>query len=174
MLRNLPKKKLAILCVCVVLFVVYLIACILISAKQDPYNVTLEALNADGQTVLAEGSVLNASDLETVQEEENTYLLLPVRIINDSNRMISSQNDYRTYLTCTVCTLSGEDTGITQELTEIEKRVGSGKNGTAQVRVRGLSAGDYRIVLDLQRSEPAFSYSSAESFTADEVLLHVD
>ncbi|MBR6326971.1 MAG: hypothetical protein IKR61_09230 [Lachnospiraceae bacterium] len=173
MIRNLPRKKLAILCVCVVLFVVYVLTCILISAKQDPYKVTLEALSPEGVS-LAEGAVLEASDLENVQEEENTYLLLPVRIINDSNRMISSQNDYRIFLTCTVYAQSGEDTGISQELTEIEKRVGSGKTGTAQVRVRGLSAGDYRIVLDLQRSEPAFSYSSAESFTADEVLLHVD
>ncbi|MCR5425356.1 MAG: hypothetical protein K6E81_00860 [Lachnospiraceae bacterium] len=153
----------------------YIIVCGWISARQDPYAIRLRVTPAEltlDTTMIA--SAESAEGAEEIGVEGGE--VVAVTIENRANRMISSQNDMRTYLVYRVMDASGLAV-YTSDQMRIDPRISSGRTGTVEVTVRaadlqevGVSPGTYRMVFDLQ--DPAGFFSEkGSSFETAELLL---
>ena len=153
LLKSIPPRKKAMAGAAAVLILLYVLLCGVISARQDAYAIRLSAEPAE--LTLAEDAQADVT----------------VTIENHANRMISSQNDMRTYLVYRVFDASGAEV-LTSGQVPIDPRIGSGRTGTvtATVSSEGLGAGAYRVRFDLQDREGFFSERS-DSFAAAELPL---
>ncbi len=154
-----PARK-AIFGLIGLVLLLYVALCAWISMKEDGYKITLSV------TSVSE----NVTNPDTEEAGLTAYV---IHIDNDANRMLSSQNDMRTYLVCRPADGNGAFLDYTSDEVKLVPRIGSGCEGdiTFYLDPAELPAGTDTLTFDLKTKDQYFSELS-DSFTPAIVRLN--
>ena len=150
----------------------YVALCAWISMREDPYRITLSVTSVTEHAALPEGDPrLDAGNGKNAEVPD--YTAYVIHIENDANRMLSSQNDMRTYLVCRPADGSGAFMEYTSDEVKLAPRIGSGQAGdiTFYLDPSELPEGTETLIFDLKSGKQYFSELS-DSFTPATVRLH--
>lgn len=140
------RWRLAIGCAVVL---VYIGVTVFISSVQQDYAVSVTASQAE--------FAFSAGDAEYV---------IPVSVDNGANRMLTSTDDQRCFLSYHLYDGDGNLLAYDNERTEFINRIFSGQTAQEEIRISGLESGAYQVSLDVvKEGEAWFSEKGADCDT---------
>lgn len=132
-----------------ILVLLYTGAMILISSSQQDYAVKVMAARQEFQFSTAD-----------------TEYLIPVYVDNGANRMLTSTDDQKCFLSYHLYDEDGTLLEYDNERTEFINRIFSGQTSEEEIRISGLESGVYQVSLDVvKEGEAWFSEKGADCDT---------
>lgn len=133
---------------------VYIGAMIFISSAQQDYAVSVTVEQSEFQ--------FSAADAEYV---------IPVQVNNRANRMLTSTDDQRCFLSYHLYDEQGSPLEYDNVRTEFINRIFSGQTAQEEIKISGLKSGVYQVSLDVvKEGEAWFSEKGADCDTVKVIV----